>query len=56
MEAHDPKKLELDDLLQKLLTHKIHLKKDEGESSKRGIALKASKEDCTSNEEDPNDE
>jgi len=46
-EAQDLKKLELDDLLAKILTHEIHLKEDKGESSKRGIALKATKEDCT---------
>ena len=53
-EAQDLKKLELDDLLGKLLTHEIHLKEDDGESSKKGIALKAIQEDCTSEEEEPN--
>ena len=33
-EAQDLKKLELDDLLGKLLTHKIHLKEDEGDNSR----------------------
>jgi len=47
-EVQDLKKLELDDLLGKLLTHEIHPKEDEGESTKKGIALKAIKEDCTS--------
>ena len=55
-EAQDLKKLELDDLLGKLLTHESHLKEDEGESSRKGIALKMSKKDCTSDEEEPNDE
>jgi len=54
-EAQDLKKLELDDLLGKLLTHEIHLKKDEGESSKKGIALKVTQEDSTSEEEETND-
>ena len=48
-EAQDLKKVKLDDLL---LTHKIHLKEDEGDSSKKGIALKASKEDCSLDEEE----
>jgi len=55
-EAQDLKKLELDDLLRKLLTHEIHLKEDESKSSRKWIALKMSKEDCTSDEEEPNDE
>jgi len=38
------------------LTHEIHLKEDEGESSSKGIAPKVSKENCTSYEEEPNDE
>ena len=46
--------MELDDLLGKLLTHKIHLKEDEAESSKKGIALIATKEDYTSNDEESN--
>ena len=54
-EVQDLKKLELDDLLRKLLTYEIYLKEDEGESSNKGISLKASKEDCTSDEEKPND-
>ena len=54
-EAQDLKKLELEDLLGKLRTHEIHIKEDEGESSKKGIALKATKEDCSSDEEEPND-
>jgi len=37
------------------LTHEIYLKEDEGESSKKRIALKASKEDYTLDEEEPND-
>jgi len=49
-EAQDLKKVELDDLLGKLLTHEIHLKEDDGESLKKGIALKAIQEDCTSEE------
>jgi len=53
--AQDLKKLELDDMLGKLLTYEIHLKEDEGESSRKGIALKASKEDRASNEEESND-
>ena len=55
-EAQDLKRLELDDLLGKLLTHEIHLKEDEGDSLRKGIALKASKEDGTSDEEEPNDD
>jgi len=43
-------------LLGKLLTHELHLKQDEGESSKKGVALKASTEDYTSNEEQLNNE
>ena len=54
-EAQDLKELELDDLLGKLLTHEIHLKEDDGESSKKGIALKAIQEDCISGEEESND-
>ena len=54
-EAQDLKKLELDDPLGKLLTHEIHLKEDDWESSKKGIALKAIQEDCTADEEEPND-
>ena len=54
-EAQDLKKLELDDLLRKLLTYEIHLKEDEGENSKKGIALKATNEDCTSYGEESND-
>jgi len=49
-EAQDLKKLELDNLLGKLVTHEIYLKKDEAESSRKGIALKVSKEDYTSDE------
>jgi len=52
-EAHDLKKLELGDLFGKLLTHEIHLKEEDGESSKKGIALKAIKQDCSSEDEDP---
>ena len=52
-EAQDLKKLELDDLLGKLLTHEIHLTEEDGESSKKGSALKATKEDCPSEDEDP---
>ena len=52
-EAQDIKKLELDDLLGKLLTHEVHLKEGDGESSKKGVALKASKEECPSEDEDP---
>jgi len=48
--------LELDDLLGKLLTDEMHLKEDKGESSRKGIAVKESKEDCTSKKEEPNDE
>jgi len=55
-EVQDLKRLELDYLLGKLLTHEIHLKEDEGESSRKGIALEASKEDCTSDEEETNDD
>jgi len=45
-EVQDLKKLELDDLLGKLLTHEIYLKEDEGESSKKGIStLKVTKEE-----------
>ena len=51
-EAQDLKKLELDDLLGKLLTHEIHLKEEDGESSMKGIALKTTKEDCSSEDED----
>jgi len=47
--------LELDDLLGKLLTHEIHLKEDEGECSKKGIAIKVTQEDPTSEEEETND-
>jgi len=54
-ETQDLKKLELDDLLGKLLTHEIHLREDEGENSKKGIALKASKEDYTFDMEEPNE-
>ena len=54
-EAQDLKQLELDDRLGKLLTHEIHLKEDEGESSKKGIALKVAQEDSTSEEEETND-
>ena len=36
------------------MTHEIHLKEDEGDSLRKGIALKASKEDCTSDEEETN--
>jgi len=54
-EAQDLKKLELDNFLGRLLTYEIHLKEDEGESSKKGIALKAIQEDCTSEEEESND-
>ena len=55
-EAQDLKKLEPDDLLGKFLTDEIHLKEDEDESSRKGIVLKVSKEDCTSDEEEPNDD
>ena len=51
-EAQNLKKLELDDLLGKLLTHEIHLKEEDGENSRKGIALKTTKEDCTSKDED----
>jgi len=44
-EPQEFKKLKLDDLLGKLLTHEIHLKEDKGESSKKGIALKVMQED-----------
>ena len=54
-EAQDLKKLELDDLLRKFLTHKIHLKEDEGESSRKGTTLEVSDEDCTWDKEEPND-
>jgi len=54
-EAQDLKKLELDDLMGKLLIHDIHLKEDEVESSKKGIALKVAQEDSTSEEEETND-
>jgi len=54
-EAQGLKKLELDDLLGKLLTHEIHHKEDEGESSKKGISLKVAQEDPTSEEEETND-
>ena len=47
-QAQDFKKLKLGDRLRKLLKHQIHLKEDEGESSRKGIALKAIKEYCTS--------
>ena len=53
-EAQDLKKVEMDDILGKLLIHEIHLKENEGESPKRGIALKFTKEDYTSNEEEAN--
>ena len=53
-ETQDLKKLELDDLLGKLLTHEIHLREDEGENLKKGIALKASKEDHTLVEKETN--
>ena len=44
-EAQDLKILGLDDLLGKLLTHKIHLKKDEEElQPNKGIAFKTTKE------------
>jgi len=36
-EVRGLKKLELDDLLGRLLTQEIHLKEDKGESSKKGI-------------------
>ena len=49
-EAQDLKKLELDDMQGKFLTHEIHLKEDDTESSKKKIHLKATKEDCTSDE------
>ena len=52
-EPQDLKKLELDDLLGKLFIHDIHLKVDKGESSKKGIALKATKEDSTSEDKEP---
>ena len=42
-EAQDLKKLKLDDLLGKLLTHEIHLKEEDGESSGKRIALKPQK-------------
>jgi len=45
----------LDALLGKLLIHEIHLKEDEGESSKKGIALKVTQDDSTSDEEETND-
>ena len=54
-EAQDLKKLELDNLLGKLLTHGILFKEDEGGSSKKGMALKASKKHCSSDEEEPED-
>ena len=54
-EAQDLKKLELDDLPVKILTNEIHLKMGKGESSKKGIAHKAIHEDCTSEEEESND-
>ena len=54
-EAQDLKKFELDELLGKLLTHETHLKEDERESLKKGIALKATKDYCSSDEEEPND-
>ena len=54
-EVQDLKKLEVDVLLGKLLTHEIHLKEHEGNSSKKVIALKALKEDCTAVEEEPDD-
>ena len=41
--------------LEKLLMHEIHLKEDEGESSKKEITLKAMQEDCTFEEEESND-
>jgi len=55
-EAQDLKKLELDDLLGKLLTHEIQVKEDEGKSLRKGITLRVSKEDCTPDEEEPNDD
>jgi len=42
-EARSLKKLKLDDLLGKLLTHEIHLKEGKEEGSTKGIALKAIK-------------
>ena len=42
-EEQDLKKLELDDLLGKLLTYEIHLQEDEGESSRKGTTLKCPK-------------
>ena len=54
-EAQNLKKLKLDDLLGKFLTHEIHVKEDEGESSKKGITLKVAQENPTSEEEETND-
>ena len=54
-EAQDLNKLELDNLLGKLSTHEIHLKEDEGESLKKGIATKVAQEDSPSEEEETND-
>ena len=53
-EAQDLNKLKIDNLLGKLLGHEIHLKEDKRESSKKGIALKAIQENCTSEEEEFN--
>jgi len=41
--VQDLKKLEPNEPLEKLVTHEIHLREDEGESSKEGIALKGQK-------------
>ena len=54
--TQDLKNLELDDLLRKHLICEIHLKEEKGQGSRKGTTLKVSKEGCTSNEEEPNDE
>ena len=51
-EAQDLKTLTLVDLLGKLLTHEIHLKKDNEEvQPKRGVAFKTTKEELQSSED-----
>ena len=45
-EPQDLKTLALDDLLEKRLTHKIHLKEDEEEAQpQRGVAFKTTNEE-----------
>ena len=58
-EAQNLKTLALDDLLGKLMTHKIHLKEDEEgkeTQSKKGVAFKTGNEDDIFSEEESSEE